>query len=347
MEALSENDGEDDVTGAREDVCNGASGHVTNSCEVVEACVVVHNQLSIESGTASDLLSNSAILENHDLDPDLMKTRATSAPSDYDGQKRSQDHIHPRTTSDPRGMSAERLDGQAVTHFRDDDLCAHKTPVRSSIKALRAEQHSESSSGFTGDASSSATGSTSRQRRTEVAFAVSDVRETSCESYRTAPDRSRSDSVRTDTSGVSASERAIDVIAEEGGSDFLQLHPSSHLRRSLNLRRVPNYQRRFSNPVLTPILKTLQQDCDVVSEYTLSFTSSRDVHGYATLRDLKRNKRADSNSSDPEVPVMRPLSENFATSLKSNNLDLRLFTRLRLVLQTVPNFLCLLFQPTL
>ena len=350
LEALNENDGEDDVTsgGAAKQVRengarNGTDEANTSLCEVEvhSTCTaVVRAQWSSESGTgtASDLLSDS-MLSDHDGDGDLIKTQATSAPSDYPCEKRADERIHPRTTSDPRGMSAERLDGQAVTHFRDADLCAHKrSSTRTSasgsksVKIVDSAHPSGSSSGFAEDSSPSATSSAIRTRRTEVAFAVSDVRETSCESYRTARDRSRSDSVRTDTSGVSCSEHTIDAIAEEGGSSGqldTSLHPSSHLRRSLNLRRVPNYQRRYSNPVLTPILKTLQQDCDVVSEYTLSFTSSRDVHGYATLRDLKRHKRADSNGSEVESPPARPLSETFGSSTKSNSRDLKLFTRLR------------------
>ena len=354
LEALNENDGEDDVTsgGAAKQVrvngaTNGTGAANTSLCEVEihSTCTaVVRAQWSSESGTgtASDLLSDS-MLSDHDGDGDLITTQATSAPSDYPGEKRTYKHIHPRTTSDPRGMSAERLDGQAVTHFRDADLCAHKristrASAGKSVKIAESAHPSGSSSGFAEDSSPSATSLATRTRRTEVAFAVSDVRETSCESYRTARDRSRSDSVRTDTSGVSCSEHLIDAIAEEGGSSGhleTSLHPSSHLRRSLNLRRVPNYQRRFSNPVLTPILKTLQQDCDVVSEYTLSFTSSRDVHGYATLRDLKRHKRADSNGSEVESPPARPLSETFGSSTKSNSRDLKLFTRLRYAVSSV------------
>lgn len=71
---------------------------------------------------------------------DVTKVRSSSTPSECDNTK---DVIHPRSTSDPRGMNPNRLDSQAAVHFKDPDLS-----VRSSAASiLRRKDHHRSSSG--------------------------------------------------------------------------------------------------------------------------------------------------------------------------------------------------------
>lgn len=105
------------------------------------------------------------------------------------------------------------------------------------------------------------------------------------------------------------------------------IHPSDTMRKLANLKRVPSTKRRFSNPVLSPILKTLHRDSDVFNEYVLSYTSLRDVQGYATLRELKR-QRTESLEMEPEknTTVNSFVDEN---PRKARSLDFRTLGRLR------------------
>ena len=155
--------------------------------------------------------------------------------------------------------------------------------------------------------------------RTSISGGFRDERSGSNESSRTS--KSRSDSMNTDitTSGISSYESA----GAQGVNDHQQLspipsassmtaqdvsvrgtvlfpdadkssvHPSDTLRRLVNLKRVPSMKRRYSNPSLvnlSPHKHSLEGN-PRHSESMILYTSSRDLQGYAALRELQRQVR--------------------------------------------------------
>ena len=94
-------------------------------------------------------------------------------------------------------------------------------------------------------------------------------------------------------------------------------HPSDSLRRLANLKRIPSTKRRYSNPVLGPLSKSLGNNQDLVEEYTLSYTSMQDAHGYAALRDIKSQRTISLDIDDQNMSV---ITEEPTSFLKTRSL---------------------------
>ncbi len=155
--------------------------------------------------------------------------------------------------------------------------------------------------------------------RTSISGGFRDERSGSNESSRTS--KSRSDSMNTDitTSGISSYESAgaqgvgnhqqlspipsaSSMTAQDvtvrgtvlfSDTDKSTVHPSDTLRRLVNLKRVPSMKRRYSNPSLvnlSPHKHSLEGN-PRHSESMILYTSSRDLQGYAALRELQRQVR--------------------------------------------------------
>ena len=342
-----------DLTANHVGMCSSSDGKIVSLTDARDAEV---------AGNADADAAGDADAGDTDADADAadrFKQRSVSSPSDR--SKR----MHPRTTSDPRGMSAERLDSQAAVHFKDADLRAKLID-----KSILRNKHRGSGGGGNSSAETSAgTGDTGVSSMSEPSSSASASFSPPHRHQRhqaaSHHDKSRSSSVNTDTSGVNTSDTSgvssvgssgphggmteqpsLSTIPSSGSLHSADVRKSSTVstnsdntvhhsdikRRSVNLKRVPNAKRRFSNPVLTPILKTLQRDSDVVSEYTLSYTSSRDVHGYATLRELKRYQRPEQPDVDKDSRIFRSLNDAVKAPLaKTHSLDFRSLTRLRCV----------------
>jgi hypothetical protein len=96
------------------------------------------------------------------------------------------------------------------------------------------------------------------------------------------------------------------------------VHPSDSIRRLANLKRIPSTKRRYSNPVLGPLSKSLGNNQDLTEEYTLSYTSMQDAHGLAALRDIK-SKRTISMAMDAEQS-MTVITEEPTSMLRTKSL---------------------------
>lgn len=171
---------------------------------------------------------------------------------------------------------------------------------------------------------------------TATADGVYRMNSTNSEKYRsTTPDSAISPGVSYESNKPTLEQQLSPIAScnsiqsqEELAESRDVVHPSDSLRKLANLKRVPSTKRRFSNPVLSPILKTLHRDSDMFNEYVLSYTSLRDVQGYATLRELKRQRTETTADLEAEksakMLVEEPLSLN-----KARSLDFRSLGRLR------------------
>ena len=98
-------------------------------------------------------------------------------------------------------------------------------------------------------------------------------------------------------------------------------HPSDSMRRAANLRRVP-VQRRYSNPGLGPLspLKSLSGKRPL-SESMIVYATPDDSQGYATLRQLQR-QRTLSNEAEADLSSSNVFEDAHVT--KTRSLDFRI-----------------------
>jgi len=257
--------------------------------------------------------------------------------------------IHPRSNSDPHETKLDkyerRVDGASV-HFNIEDGVVEAEEVRDSFSRCSESSHDA----LCKKPSSDDSGNPSKPDH----LLVREQRSNSNESWKmmaagtTTSTKSRSDSLYTDTSsgfssfdsshyqGASSEPTqltpipsASSLVTEQSASQLSDsskgyVHPSEYYRKLANLKRKPSLRRRYSNPVLGHISpsSTLQR---TKIDY-VSFTSARDLQGYATLRELKQN-RTFSSENDSQANSKGMVFINNTTSPyanKSNSLDFAL-----------------------
>ena len=262
-----------------------------------------------------------------------VKSRSSSTPSEYE---RSKAVIHPRTKSDPRGMNEKRLANQVMVHFNDLQEGEKTVTLRSNNvlapsdggKLPLAGGSVRARSPMCMGISEEATSSSSQSEQM-----LSSIKSRSGSHHSsTTPDSAFSPGGSSDSDhgrvGLSPIASADSVQTDEAiHVSRNSVHHSEAVRRMANLKRVPSTKRRFSNPVLTPILKTIHNDTEAFKEYTLTYSSLRDIQGLATLRDLKRQRTESLDLERERLP--NSLSEDPNTVMKTKSLDFRTLGRLR------------------
>lgn len=143
-----------------------------------------------------------------------------------------------------------------------------------------------------------------------------EARSSSSDSSKTS--KSRADSFNTDsnTSGVSSYEsstvvtfdpsslspvtsttsiNSIGVTKRQTASEFQKVHPSTAQRKSANLTRIPSIRKQHKNPTYGIVPSRMFDN--VLPDSSITYTMNRDAFGYATLRNLNRQR---TSSSDME-----------------------------------------------
>ena len=299
----------------------GESSHDSSSPKVSFEGFYEESSGQTQKDVASETLSNSKGIRSESC-PTVKETSA----SDVEG--------HLRSKSDPQQTSSQKQDSHVVVHFQESQV-DHKVSekIHSSGDLLTPGQvHLRTSVSGAGEP---------RQR----SASFRDQRSGSNESSRTSKSRSDSDNTDTTTSGIgsfesgpqgasgdhaqlspipSASSMATSVTKSIAFPEHEKqvMHPSDSMRRAANLRRVPSLQRRFSNPGLGPLspVKSLGNK-HALSESMIVYANPHDTHGYATLREIQR-QRTFSNESDPKMSIGNIFNESHVP--KTRSLDFRL-----------------------
>ncbi len=252
--------------------------------------------------------------------------------------------VHGRSQSDTH-PAGEKLETQISVHFaiseneQKEERTVNNIGAKDSLEQPVIRQRSSSAEAAQGRAKTTT---------------FRDDRSGSNESSHT--NKSHSDSVNTDTttSGISsyesgahigtdavalspipsassmAMENSKPVMAASGvysntevsNIDNSSMHPADVVRRLANLKRVPSLRRRYSNPTgmgqqPSPI-KTIPGK--QLSESMIIYTSPRDAQGYATLREIQRNRTFVGDMVGPTAH----LTFDEAYVPKTRSLDFRL-----------------------